>query len=304
MGYIPLVLFSFLLSFHALSAACCGGGASLPNLITGDFKSQITINFSNSAVTHSVDASGDFIPRDKSTQEVTETATLMGSYQFSQLWQIGASIPFRKNTYSTEDKTETTSGFSDLKIQLAYEFLPEYSYSRWKPRGFVFVQHTTTDGRSAYESQKSFGTDALGKGFESTSLGLSFFKIMNKLDFTFMGELHHSYDRTFNIDNKKIDVEPGQGYSFLFGAGISPYTGDFRYGLNIMRSHENSMKFSGDISTSSSVKDILELGLNLGYMYNDDSFIFSYADQGFFGYATNTTVAKSLSFSFVHFLSL
>lgn len=301
----PLTLFLLsLFSVDAFSAACCGGGASLPNLITGDFKAQMTMSASNSAVTHSVDEDKNYKLRDKNSREVSESLTLMGAYQFDDFWQVGLSIPIKKNTYKTKDDSETSSGLGDLKLQLAYEFLPEFSYSKWKPRGFIFIQHTFNNAKSTHEVNKEHGTDALGKGFHTSSLGFSLIKIKRNFDFSFMTEYHRGLERSFKNGEQKYTIDPGTGYSMLLGLGYSPRNGSLRYGMNLVQSIENKSTTSGDIESKSAGKESLELGFNLGYMLGENSVVLSYTDQSFFGAGKNISSTKAISLNIIKFLSL
>jgi hypothetical protein len=302
MGIKSLTTLCFFVSLDVFSAACCGGGASLPNLITGDYQAQVTLNASNSAVTHRVDGDGNYIK--SSNNEVTDSLTLMSAYQFSELWQIGISIPFKKNTYESSSNHESTTGIGDLKLQVAYEFLPEYSYSKWKPRGFLFVQHTFNNAKSTHEVDKEHATDALGKGFQTTSIGTSFFKIIKSFDLSVMGEFHFSQKQTFSDNSNDIVITPGNGTSVLIGGGYSPRNGSFRYGVNLVSSYEGSSTTRGDIYSKSTPKETLELGLNIGYMFEENSYVASYTDQSFFGTGKNISSSKAISLSVVHFLSL
>lgn len=292
---IPLNLFA---------ASCCGGGASLPNLITGDYRAQFTINLSNSGVTHTTNDNGDFIRRDSSNLEVSETMTLMAAYQFSNLWQAGISIPVKKNTHSIADIEESSTGLGDIKGQIAYEFLPEYSYSKWKPRGFIFLQQTINDSKSTYDAKKNLSTDSFGSGGKYTSIGISFVKIISTMDFSFMSEFHHAPSEKIKKNNKNFRFFPGEGHSYLIGGGVSPKNGNLRIGGNILFSHTNSSWIKGDINSTSSVKEYLEGGLNLSYKHAEQSYIMSYTDQSFFGHAKNVNVSKALSISLVQSLDL
>jgi hypothetical protein len=305
MAYKSLVFLTItLFAQDVLAAACCGGGASLPNLITGDFKAQVSVLASNSAVTHSIDKEGGFNKRNNDSREVSESMTIMSAYQLDDLWQVGLTIPMKKNTYKTESTSESSSGLGDLKLQIAYEFLPEYSYSKWKPRGFIFLQHTFNNAKSTHESKKDHGTDALGKGFNTSSLGISFFKIKKNLDFTFMAEYHQSEQRNFTNQNQNFQVKPGAGYSALLGLGLSPKNGNLRYGMNMVSAIERPTKTNGDIKSTSAGKETLELGLNLGYMLGDNSFVASYTDQSFFGVGKNANATKAISLNIIQFLNL
>lgn len=298
-----VLIFSFS-SLGAFGAACCGGGASLPNLITGDHKSQVSLNFANSAVTHNVASSGKFVQKDDSSQEITETITLRAAYAFSELWQAGFSAPFKKNTYKEKSLTETSSDIGDLKLQFGYEFLPEYSYSRWKPRGFIFIQQSIINSTSVHESKKGHGTDAISSGFSKSSLGISFIKIIKTVDLAFISEYHVSKARSFSSGDDTFEVDPGDGYSALFGAGISPKNGSLRYGFNIVYASESAQKTTGDRISTSSEKLTVDLGFNIGYAKGENSYILSYSDQSYLGIGKNVSASKAISLSFVHFNEL
>jgi hypothetical protein len=291
-------------SLEAISAACCGGGAGLPNLITGDYRSQFSIVGSNSAVTHTADDEGNFIRRDKENQEVKEVLTLKVAHLFSELWQAGFEVPLIKNTHRLSSKEETTSGIGDLKFQVAYEFLPEYSFSRWKPRGIIFIQQNVINAKSVFESEEELGTDALGTGLDTTSLGLSFVKIISTYDFTFTGEVHRSSKRTFKGLTNELTVGEGKGHSYSFGAGFSPKNGDLRLGSSLLYSFEAGKKFSGDKISKSGEKEFYTAGINLGYRVDSTSYIFSYSDQSFLGSAKNINISKSISISLINFQDL
>ncbi|MFT6632094.1 MAG: hypothetical protein ACJAS4_002056 [Bacteriovoracaceae bacterium] len=299
--FIPLF---FLLNLEAMSAACCGGGAGLPNLITGDYQSQLSFVGSNSAVTHTVNNDGKFIKRDKDNEEVKEVFTLKAAYLFSELWQAGFEIPVIKNTHRLLSKEESTTGIGDLKLQVAYEFLPEYSFSRWKPRGFIFFQQNIINAKSVYDSDEELGTDALSTGFNTTNLGISFVKIISQYDFTLTGEIHTSTKRRFKSSNNDTTIKAGNGYSYSLGAGLSPKNGDLRMGTTLYYSYEGSKYFTGDRVHTSGEKEFYQLGLNLGYKVENNSYIFSYSDQSFLGSAKNINVSKSISLSLINYLDL
>ena len=268
-----------LLSTQLMGAACCGGGANLPNLIVGDYKAQFSFSASHSAVTHSVDSDGKFIKRNKSNQEFSETFNFMGAFQFSDFWQAGVTLPIKKNSYKDEQKVESSSGLGDVKLQLAYEFLPEYAYSWWQPRGFLFFQHSLANSKSTYDAEKKHTTDALGTGFQKTSFGFSFLKISGSFDFLTMSEFHHSWSRGISLgDGQELYISPGQGYSVVLGAGFSPKSGPTRYGVSFTKSHENKKRFSGEFESVTSEKDTYEIGVNLGHIRGENSYILGYAD--------------------------
>ena len=101
--------------------------------------------------------------------ELTQTLRVEGAFLLGDRWQIGASVPYTRRSRNTPDLASASSGFGDLGPERgAYEILPEWTYSVWKPRGFVFVQGLIPTGGSIYESSfgatDPWGLDARGRG--------------------------------------------------------------------------------------------------------------------------------------------
>lgn len=299
-----IATFFLILTGNSFGAACCGGGAGLPNLITGDFRSQFSFVGSNSAVTHTINNEGKFLERESGNEEVKESFTLKVAHLIEDFWQVGIEVPFVQNTHRVSSLEESSSGIGDLKIQLAYEFLPEYSFSLWKPRGFIFLQQNIINSSSVYESDQQLGTDAISTGLDTTNLGLSFVKIISTYDFTFTGEVHKSSQRKFSTKTGDLTVKPSLGYSYLVGAGFSPKNGNLRYGGSFLYSFEGEKDFEGTLASSSSEKETYEVGLNIGYKLLNNSIIFGYSDQAFLGKGRNINVTKTLSISFINQIDL
>ena len=299
-----ITIFLLLATPLANGSACCGGGSSLPTLITGDYRGQVVLTGSNSAVTHDTSVSGKIDKRDGSNQETTETIVLSASYLLSPLWQIGLTIPFKYNTHRAASSNESSHGISDLKTQIGYEFLPEYSFSLWKPRGFIFLEQTFPTSKSTYTAEKPLRTDSLGNGFYTAAVGISFVKIIYNYDFLFMTKIYQSLTRRFNQNNESLRVRPGFGHSALLGGGISPSGGNFRLGGTLLYSREGSSAIEGNTSSKSNARYYWEAGLSASYLLNKYSISLSYNDQSFFGQASNTTLSKSINLSVIKFFDI
>ena len=305
MGLKSLISVFLLLPFHqVMGAACCGGGASLPTLITGDYRGQAVLSGSNAAITHDSNANGSINKRNGNNQEIIEVLTLSTSYLVSPYWQIGMTLPYKFNTHKTRSYMESSRGLSDIKAQLAYEFLPEYSFSLWRPRGYIFLEQTFPNSRSTYDADKPLRSDSLGNGFYTTALGLSFVKTIYSFDLLFMSEVHKGLKRKFKQNSESFSVTPNLGGSGLLGIGYSPYNGNFRIGGTLLYSKEGSREITGNTSTTSNPSYFWEAGVNVSYLLNDISFSIAYRDQSFLGEASNTTLSKSVNASIIKFFEL
>ncbi|MBT4793316.1 MAG: hypothetical protein HON90_17225 [Halobacteriovoraceae bacterium] len=306
MGINSLIIFIYFILLSPLSfgAACCGGGSSVANLIVGDYRTQLSFGYTNMAITHTVNTDGEFIERDKNNQEVLETMTAMASYLAADYWQFGFSIPMHKNTHKTDYKTSNEMGVGDIKLQPAFEFMPELYYSKWKPRGFVFLQHNIINSRSVYNTKSEFATDAFSQGFNTTTLGLYFTKIIGNFDLTVSTEVHTSPARKFKSNGNEFWVTPRDGNSTQLTIGFSPQASNFHFGTNLKSSYDGAKKISGDIESLGTSKSYTEAGLSIGLRVADKSYNVSYTDQTFFGVAKNMNAAKIISFNLIHFLDL
>ncbi len=277
----------------------------MPSLITGDYRGQLSMAAINGAVTHDVNANKRISRREKSNQEVNEALVLSGAYLLTPLWQTGFTLPYKFNTHRNGNFEESSNGMGDIKAQVAYEFLPEYGYNPWKPRGFIFLEQSIPLSNSTYDANKPLRTDSLGNGFFSTALGMSFVKTIGQFDYLFMAEIHQGYKKSFSLPSQNITVTPRLGSSAMFGLGLSPYNGDLRIGATLLYSSEGKKKIEGDTNNVSERAEFLEIGVSASYLIFDSlSATLSYRDQSFFGVANNTTLAKSATFSMIHFFEL
>ncbi len=302
---ITLLFLQFFISQSLYAAACCGGGSSLPSLITGDYRAQLSLAATNGAVTHDVNRDSAIKERNSNNQEVNEAMVLSGAYLINSLWQVGFSVPYKFNTHRSGNLSENSSGAGDIKVQMAYEFLPEYSYSLLKPRGFVFLEQTVPVSDSTYDANKPLRSDSLGNGFYSTALGVSFVKSIVQFDYLFMGEIHQSFKRSFEQNGENLSVTPKLGGSFLIGGGWSPNNGNLRLGTTLLHSRGGRRKIEGSINNISESTMFWEIGVSAAYLFNDDiSLSLSYQDQTFLGTARNTTLSKIASLSLIKFFEL
>lgn len=309
MGTRALIILTLLIGARAYGSACCGAaGAGLSSMILGDFKSVYNFSYTNSGVTHDATASGDIFKRSGETKEVFEGIVFSGAHLVSSYWQLGVAIPLRLNTFNTSTTSENSIGMGDISAQVTYEFLPELSYSFWKPKGYLYFSQTLPTGGSVYSAKKPLATDAFGRGFYRSAAGVVFVKIISEFDFLGSFEGSYEFKRVFNsndLSSSSISITPGLGASTLISLGYSPSNTNFRIGSSISYRYRSGREIEIQKETSHAISmGLLNFGLNLSYIHKLNSINFSYSDDSFFGTAKNMALAKTIGLSVSQFIDL
>ena len=131
------------------------------------------------------------------------------------------------------------TGLGDVSLSLGYEYLPDWSYSPWRPKGVAFLAATFPTGGSIYDSTELYRIDFGGKGFFSLSLGTFFVKSWGNWDASLFLEGHRSFSRTITNENGVLVLRPGWGGSGLFSVGVSPVAGPVQSELDSLRASNN-----------------------------------------------------------------
>lgn len=284
--------FIFLFSIEARSAACCGGGFSTPALITGDDKALLTTTYSYSRIDTDVYASG--IWQKRAGQDISQTYKIEGAHIFQDRFQAGLSLPVQTRERSG-DLGGTSTGLSDLSLQLGYEILPDWDYHPWRPKGVSFISLTVPTGKSVYESEDPLGLDSRGHGFWALGLGSTFIKSWVHWDANMTFEVHRAFEKSVNTSQLNGKVKPGTGGSFALGSGYNLQ--DFRLGAALGWSYEDPVQVENDLSQASPQRYATGT-LLASYLFRDNwASTMSYADQTWFGSPTNTSLSKSISIS-------
>lgn len=280
----PLViLLSLSMPSLAFGASCCSGGSNLSSIITNDDRFQTRLAFLNEFVVGRV-GTGSAIFNDDFTEQRNLIANFSAAYSFHPRWQAGLSIPFQYRVNGDRSK----EGPGDLRLNSAFEVLPLYEYSVWKPRVFVFATAVMPSGESAYNTRDP-EIGSFGRGFYSLGGGFLLSKDWLKADAFLSQELLHSFKRSFAIE----EVEPGMRSVTSLGAGY--HFGNLRVGSSLGLEYEGERKFlkSGDRTGYSLVWN---LGADLTYRFTDLlASTLTYADQTLIGPARNTSLSRSLS---------
>ncbi|MGE0526535.1 MAG: serine protease spb1 [Bdellovibrionales bacterium] len=284
---LPLLLLLLLLSPNTWAAACCGGGFAAPSLIVGDDKAQLTASYGYSRVTD--DVGTDSLWRRRGSRETTETLKLEGAHVFADRWQAGLSVPVVKRSRAGD----SSSGLGDVSGTLGYEYLPDWDYNPWRPRGLGFFQLTLPTGRSINESDATYQLDARGRGFWALGVGTILTKILGRWDLYSSLDAHRSFDKSFSNSQSSGRLKPGFGGNFGLGAGYSRSA--LRLGAGLTWTYEDPIDVEGTTPSEGSPQRYATATLTASYLFPEElAATISYADQTLFGDPVNTTLGRGV----------
>ncbi len=298
-----LILFLFLLSAPiAQSAPCCGGSSAIPTLITGDDRAQIQASLSHGSMIGDAPSSGIPVFRASDDREGLDVFNLAGAYRIFDRGQVGFGIPLISRNRNTPSATAGAAGIGDLIFDFAYEAIPDFDYSEWRPKGFVFLQMTLPTSASTYDSIEPFQIDARGRGFYTLGLGAAFLKTISNWDFLFTFELHRSLKRTLTAqDGSTLSLVPQFGGTAMLGAGYSPGGGNLRFGASLAPIFEGPIDVYGAIDSISDSQLSWSTSFQVGYLLSDEwSAGATYTDQTLMGPASNVGLSRSILLSIQH----
>jgi len=294
---------SIIYSKQSWGSACCARSSAAPSLILSDDQSQLGLALSHGNVVAQADDEGAAIFGFPNTSEIIRTYRLDGATLLSDRFQVGASVSIVQHSVAQPEILDSTIGAGDTRFSFAYEFLPLWSYSAWKPQGFIFSVITVPTGRSVYEAQAPTSSDVVGNGFYSISVGTILQKRWTNWDVFLMPELHYSLPRTFENSGMVFQVVPGFGGSMGVGGGISPGGSNFRIGSRVQPRIDQSRSIPA-IDSESQVQlgtATCDVAFDLSYLFgSSDSLMLSYADQTLLGPAMNSNLSRIFGVNFQH----
>lgn len=276
------------------AASCCGGGFSVPALILGDDKAQVTGTYSYSQVSEDVLQNGKWLRR--SDNNLTQTLKLEGALLLSEEWQSGFTLPV---ITKSADTSSSSSGLGDISLYAGHETFPEKSYSPWKPKGVTFLQLTVPTSPSVYDGSALTANESRGRGFYSLGAGLALMKAWRVWDANFTAEVHRSFSRDVSSAayGGDVEVQPGWGTSQTFGIGWN--RGDYRCGAALSHLFEKAIRIRGATSSDGADQRNFTFTVSGSYMVNLESAVtLSYNDQSLIGNPVNSSLSKTWNLSY------
>ncbi|MCB0370108.1 MAG: hypothetical protein KDD45_11960 [Bdellovibrionales bacterium] len=282
-------LILFFITPKSYGAACCGGGFSVPSIISGDDQYQLATSYAYSKIDADVNNSGVWEKR--SYDDHSKILKIDMASVYKDRFQFSLSIPIQQRNISGPQGGQST-GLGDIGLLSGYEYLPDWDYSPWRPKGIGFITLSLPTGKSLYDDNNFNGLNSRGRGYWSIGIGSLFTKTFRKWDAFFNMELHNSLSK--NVANSQFQgtVKPGIGYSFNFGIGYN--WKKFRLGHSILWQYEDPISFSGSINSNGAEQQVATGTIAIAYLVTDNlSSSLSYSDQSWYGQPTNTGLNKS-----------
>jgi hypothetical protein len=292
--------FSFLLFFISAkiyAASCCGGGANFPGLITGESKSQLSTSISHSSVIGHTDSNKKALFHSDDNKERSQTFKIVGAFKLNEDFQAGLAVPVVRRSINRQGKNADSTGLGDVEVYGAYEFLPELTYSAWKPKGYFFTGLTLPTAPSIHEAEViRFSERARGKGFVIAKAGLSFFKINGNFDFQFLAQIEKPFSREFENTGFTVEKDPGFGWSSLVSMGYSPFGDNLRLGLSVAPSAKAAVRNKNNEVLSDS-QFVWDTSLSASYLVSMEWTVsLTYNDQTILGPSKNAILTRSSTF--------
>lgn len=299
MSRLVFSLFFILASFAlvpkmAWSAACCGGGLSVPTLIISDDRAQFSGAYGVTYVTvDNVDYQG--IWRRWDQHQNVQTLKMEGAHIISDRWQVGASVPVISRQYGDH----SYSGLGDIATSLSYEYLSDWDYNPYRPKGIGFIQLNLPTGKARAESEVG-GLDSRGNGLWALGAGTLLSKAWAVWDVFVLLEWHRSFEKTINTSLLQGTVQPGSGANMGLGCGYNWLK--YRAGFSLTQTLEDAMIIkSNNINIEQGLERWTTLGLAFSYLHGESwSWTVSYTDQTVFGDPLNTSLGKGLGVQLQH----
>lgn len=284
-----LLLFSSFAFTSSLSwaAACCGGGAASPAIIAGDDKAQLTTSYSFTEVAiDNVDSRG--IWRKWDEHQMIQTFRMEGAHLISDRWQTGFALPLVQRSRMNQN----FSGIGDISATIGYEYLPDWDYNLFRPKGIGYLQLTLPTGKSRAESEVG-GLDSRGNGFWAFGLGTLLTKAVGKCDLFSSLEIHRSFSKSVFNSQIQGSLVPGFGGNLGLGGGYNLHS--IRIGGSLTWAYEDPIDVRGIGSSKGFPERHTTALLSASYLTSDEwAGTLSYSDQTLFGSPVNTSLGKSV----------
>ena len=270
-------------------------------IITADNKMEMSLGYSFRKDIGQTNKQGYSTLNSNQIKDESQTIDLGIHYQLLEYWQLASRVSLKSKDIKKSGKAESETGLGDIDLQATYEYLPEYSYSLWKPRGFIYSKLTIPTSKSLYDSESTLYTDVRGAGLYSFSVGHFHLKKWGEWTLKFSTEVARFFGKTY--PNYKL--EDYHKVLVPMGVGYAPENSDFSFGVNDTFSYQTPKKTSGSISSTSQKEYFWELGFFVNYMHNRESlWSLSYSDSSLVGNSVNSPLYRTVALSYSYSLEL
>ena len=250
------ILILILASETSYSQVCCGGGVYDLAVLSLNKRALFNVGYKFDNYMGVWDADNQW--RDISQTNYQMTPSLSAAYRFNKHLQAGLLVPYIFNVNELPGLPTDGSGIGDVVLSGRYEIFHEYALYKEKgkiktdkvtPYFAVTFGMTLPSGKSDENANSEI--DITGKGFYTSSLGLSFIKtiIQDKFqlgtDLSWQHSFPKSYTKYYNQDIQPYERKQGDRFNFAISGN---------YFINFYNSV--SLAVSGFLQNGYSINDV------------------------------------------------
>lgn len=297
MRFFLTLSFILLLKGNVYAASCCGGGSSSSLILVGDNIQEYSLSFSYRNDLGQTDNVGWSLFHNDSVIDRQNALNFQLQRQITDRYQLAAKSGVVEKNIKKQNRHEKTTGLSDIEMQLTYEILPEYTYSPWKPRGFLYTKISKPMSRSLYDSSSSIYSDVRGSGLYTAGLGTFFIKNISSFTLKTTIEWQHFFGKDFGnsslSDYDKFMLPLGVSYALTslpvaVGAGAS-------------WSYQTSKKLQGARASTSDQEYFWDINGFVNWVITREHAVgLSYSDSTLVGKNVNSPLYRSLSLTYTN----
>lgn len=289
-----LPLFLLLYSLHATASSCCGGNASSNQIIIGDNKYELNFRTAfRSDFGQTTNKSKAIIYNDE-IKDHTYSTSIDAGMMITDYWQAGLKLGFAHKDIKKGTINENQSGLTDLGLQLTHEFLPELYYSRWKPRGFVFLTGNIPFGKNLMSSKKLLRSDIIGNGFYFLGMGALLVKKTGDFTHRFSTEMQ----RTFETKENNNTLKPFHRYIISSGTSYQ-LTDNWNLGFLVAWNYTKPKKIVGNVNSISLSDQYFDTSFFANYLIAPETLIgLTYLDSSLLGKSRNSSLYRQLTINY------
>lgn len=296
-----LLLSSFLcLPWKMLfAAACCGSMGNTSGLIATDDRLQLGVQFSAHEIMGESTTASEYVARSASDTELRRQLRVDAGFLLSDQWQLAVGVPFFWRERALNGMQASSVKLGDLSVVTAYEFLPEWTFSVWRPRGYVFASVTAPTGLSMLESQAPFAIDATGKGSWALGAGTLLTKTWGTWDANFLGEIRKPLNATLSTSSGSVLLQPQVGWAATLGSGWSPKwvaNGRLRLGGGIQYTRDGASQVVGAMDIENPASHVWTVSLQASWLVRPGLTVgMTVSDQTLLKAASNSALTSGVA---------
>ncbi len=290
-----LILASLLITTNLFASSCCGGGSSSSMIITGDNQSEYSLSYSQRNDIGSTDSKGYSTLNNQSVLDQQSAYSFQFQHLFSDRLQAGIKTSFVEKQIRKQNRFENESGIGDIELQSSFEFLPEFTYSDYKPRGFVYLKGTIPNSNSLYNSNSAVFSDIRGSGLYTLSVGSFFIKHFSNLTLKAGSEVQHLFGKKFS----GVNLDSYQKAYLPLGFAYSNQSWPVTLGVNSTFNYQTAKTLTGSVNSKSNVEYFWELGTFLNWSINrEETLGLSFSDSSLIGKNINSSLYRAVGLSY------